>query len=315
MRFFGENGGGSFPIDNISGVTINSELGVPADDLTVVIVGADVPSLWKIYALKDGAVSIEDAKKRDAVIFDGYVDEQVSGEDKSGKTVTVYARSPASLPLDSECGQAEYLDPTADVIFRKHLSCFGIENTSGKTSSKSGVMSITKGQSHYTAVRRFCEMFLGSECRINGAGKFYPDVRDVGGRLSFGEGGIGFYSITIREKRCLRVSQVTAESSSGEIVVKNEDAIRCGIVRQRRMSLFDSATGTLSDADAVIKRGEENSLVVTLRCGGYLGDIIGCSACVSYGELDGKEFSVIKTKYSSGSSGKETVVVLRQRRE
>lgn len=314
MIFFGENADGSFRLDCVSSVVINSEISVPADDMTVKVEADSLPSLWKIYAAKDGAYTLGDAIKSGGILFEGIVDEQVTTRGISGGFVTVYARSPAALALDSECETGRYVNPSAEVMYKRHLARFGIKNGGGEKKCAVGEMNVAKGQSHYGAVRKFCAVFLGTIPRISSVGVFRSDVYS-GDTIVFGSGGIGFEDITVRERRCVRVSRITASLQSGETTVVNPAAISDGIKSERRISLLDSSTGTLSDADRIIKNGEDKRLTVSLDCLGYLGDIVGRSAKLDYTGFEQLSFAVAKTKYTSGENGERTRVVLALRQK
>ena len=311
MIFFGEDGSGSFLLENALTVEINSELGVPADDMTVSFSCDSVPHLRRIYAAKDGASSLEQARARGALLFAGIVDEQVTSVEPFGSTVTVYARSLAALPLDNECESGQYVDPTLEVMFKKHLERFGIKSGSKlRKSCSGGVMNISKGQSHYAAVRKFCTVFLGTIPRVDSVGVFRSDVYETGETVVFGSGGVDFIGMTVRERRCVRVSCVTAVSNGGVIRVRNRGAEGDGIIREKRISLLDSSTGTLSDADSIIKSGERKRLTVSLRCVGMLGDIVGSKAKLDRDGFSTLSFVVVKTKYKAGQGGDTTDVVL-----
>lgn len=314
MIFFGENGSGTVKLDGAIRVEINSEYGVPADDMTVTFSGGVPLDLWKIYAVQDGFEALKEAKAENGVLFAGIVDEVTARYDGAERKVTVYARSMAALLLDNECEPGQYIDPTSDVIAAKHILPFGIcECTAQKVKSKrtGGTMTLMRGQSHWAAVNTFCRTFLSSVPRIDFTGRFRTDTYLEGEDIVFdNESGVFFSQASVKVKRCKRISKVFARTSGGMVTVSNERAAEDGIVRERRIDLSDSRTGTLSDADRIIEKGEEGALTVSLLCSGYLGDAVGRGAYVSLPEVNGGRLLVYKTKYvESGGSGRTTVTL------
>ena len=83
-----------------------------------------------------------------------------------------------------------------------------------------------------------------------------------------------------------------------------------GVIRERRLDLLDSRTGTLCDADDIIKRGRANALQVQLECPCDVGDIIGRQAVVQ-----GESLRVVKTKYTFGAGVQKTAVTLAPEKE
>ena len=152
MNFYGKTSNGSAVLPSAVSVEINRELGVPADDMSVTFCGG-LPINEPLFE-----VIAEDCGR---VLFRGIVDEQITGSGKNGSFVTVYARSPAALPLDSECESGSYTDPSLDLMIKRHLAPFGIECVGDMPRAKGGTLSIAKGQSHYAAVRKFCSVFYG----------------------------------------------------------------------------------------------------------------------------------------------------------
>lgn len=317
MIFFGENGGGTFLLPNALSVEINSEFGVPADDMTVKFARGVPLDMRRIYAVRDGYPSLEAAKRDGGVIFIGTVDETVSSLGASGESVTVYSRSPAALPLDNECEPGQYIDPTLDVMFIKHLARFGIVRGGDDARAKTGgTLTAARGQSHWSVVSKFCAIFLSCVPRISFTGEFRPDTYLDGGEIVFDNaGGIPFSNARIRVKRCGRVSRVYAETGGGRVVVDNADAHSDGIIRERRIYLDNSRTGTLSDADSVIKKGEEKALTASVSCVGFLGDVVGRRARVALPELSDRELFIYRTKYTRDARGGRTQAVLSVREE
>lgn len=299
MKFYGENENGRFLLPEAVSAEIDSEYGVPADSLTVRFSGVSTPGLYRIDACTDDG----------ELIFRGIVDEQETTETVSGVTSAVYARSPAALPLDNECEPGEYTDPSLDVIAKRHLDRFGIVCSEHPTAA-SGKMNVARGQSHWTAVKSFCSLFLGTEPRVNSVGEFRSNCFTGGEPIIFGGSGIGFTSVKSKVNRYCRISKIYVGTSGDTIVIEDADAQNRGIIRERRLSLTDSRTGTLFDADDMISRSKLNAQTVELICPCFIGDIVGRTAVVEYGSFYGRKMYVIKTRYTANGSDERTTVTL-----
>lgn len=271
MIFYGENGGGKFPLQKAVSVEIEREIGVPADSMTVKFVGEAIPELWKVTA-----------EHEVQTIFSGIVDEQTMTMYPDRAETTVYTRSPAALVLDSEAQQGEYIDPNIDVMYRVHLAPFGITLKESAENLRMGQLSIPRSCSHYGALRRFCEYFLGTEPRINSLGEFMPNVLSSGDIIKIDKSQC--LKISKRIKRYGILSGVYVTSGGKTMLIENESAKARGIVRCKRIDLADSATGTLSDADNAINDSMDAATEVRVRCSGYCDDIIGRRALFD-GEL------------------------------
>ncbi len=312
MIFFGENSSGIFRLPSAAKIEIDSEVGVAADSLCVVFVSAELPQLWRIYGCSDDCLNVGQIFTKGKMVFLGIVDEQRVVQTGSGVSVTITARSPAAAALDCECESGQYTDASAEVMFSQHLERFGIKNGSGDKSG-TGVLNIPKGVSHYEAVGRFCRQILNTEPRINSVGVFYWNAFQDSEEIVFdNDAGVGFWCAEYIEKRCERISGVIVNTDGGVCVCEDEEAARNGVVRERRLDLRSSATGTLSDADRLIDRGRRKSEQLRLWCSGYTGDIVGMKAKVEGTPMntDDGDVYVTAVKYISDQNGERTRVTL-----
>lgn len=298
MTFYGENESGRFELPAAISVEINCELGVPADDMTVTFPGA-LPTLFRIYAQENGEE-----------VFCGVADEQIETRGNDGCKTTVCARSLAALALDSECEAGEYVSPSLSVMYLKHLLPFGITPDSELPNVSGSSMTVARGQSHYFAVKKFCSIFMETQPRIDSTGRFRADARKGGEPIVFGRSGIGFSRLVVRKRRCGLISKVFVTTDGKPVTVSDKEAILNGVVRERRISLLDSRTGTLSDADEIIRKGRASAFEAELLCPDFLGDIVGSSAAVKGGGLDGMKLVIKRTKFTAGGSSPQTRVTL-----
>ncbi len=316
MIFAGVCRGETYVFDEAVSVSINQEIFVPADDMTVVFPYSEsFPKLEMIYALEDGCGDVDEAIESGDVLFKGIVDEQVFKADSGGADITVYARSMAAVLLDNECEPIQYTSPSVDVIYSKHIEPFGVELKDTKVKCRSGMLRITKGSSHYRALEKFCSEFLNTVPRIDSRGICRVDVYECDDVIYFdNRDGIGFGFISVSDKRYSRISKVHVSIENGyDTTVSDSESISRGIIRERYMSLLDSKTGTLSDAYDVIESGAADSFSVSLKCGERLINMIGAKAYVSAEGCEGEEFVVSRIKYISDGNGERTSVLLRLR--
>ncbi len=281
MKVIGENSNNkNILLENVLSIEINSEYSVPADDFSVKIVGR-VPHLQKIY-LEDDFGNI---------IFKGIVDEVVTKQNSGGAESVIYARNYTALALDNECEPCEYISPSIDIIYKKHLERFGI--SFGKhdyVPCRQGVMKIGRGNSHYYAVKKFCDMFLCTVPRISWMGDFRTDYRNKN-EISVDN----VYQITYRRKRCSQISKIYVYSGQDVITVKNPAAENDNIIRERRVNLSDSRTGTLSDIDDIIQKSMNSNYTAEVKCIGFFGDVLGSRIFVNDDSLKGV---IIKSKFT-----------------
>lgn len=301
MIFAGECEGKIYSLPEAESVEINQELYVPADDMTVIFpYSGDIPDLHKIYMLDDNCGDIEKAVEERNVIFTGIVDEMIMSADISGAGIKFHARSMAAVLLDNECPPMMYVNPSADVICSKHIEPFGVGFDINGISCRSGEFSISKGSSHYRVLEKFCAEFLGTVPRVDEKGICRFDTfENVGDILFDNRYGIGFESVSVCRNRYGRISRVYVSGDNGyDTAVNDNEALSLGIVRERYLNLASSETGTLSDADNIIKNGRMQSLSAALICGGCLVNKIGYNALVSVEGCLGERFVVAQVKYT-----------------
>ncbi len=313
MIFAGLSEGKCYFFGHAVSVSVNQEMFVPADDISIIFPYTDnFPFLERIYALEDNVKNIRQAIGERNVLFDGIVDEQVFKSDRSGTNITVYARSPAAFLVDNECEPAEYINPSEDVIFARHLTPFGIEMKKSGKKCRNDRLRINKGSSHYKILEKFCRDFLDSCPRIDSRGICRTDVYDSEKKIFFGsERGVGFDSVSVSRSRYSRISKIHVGKNGGyDTLLTNDDAEKAGIVRERYICLLDSKTGTLSDAYDVLENGETNSFSVSLKCSECLINYIGAEAWVDAEGCRGKKFVVSKIRFVSDGNGEFTKIKL-----
>ena len=106
------------------------------------------------------------------------------------------------------------------------------------------------------------------------------------------------------------ISGVYVGTDGEPITVSDSYAQSQGIVRERRLLLSDSSTGTLSDADEILHNGRAGAFVVRLWCSGYFGDIAGHGARVSDGGFEDDGLVVKKVRFRADHKGEVSEITL-----
>ena len=168
-----------------------SELDVPADSLS-------------LNCAYDGEIFNQgdrlSAYDGDTLIFDGQLDELSRIHSGSGVLLSLCARSAAAVLLDNEAEPLSYRNPTAVLMYYKHLKPFGLTDVEYDLTPILGYMRIDKGMTQWQAVERFCKIRYGSKLRISGSGKVYLKGFKSDKKVKFGGNGIKYYSI--KENKC-----------------------------------------------------------------------------------------------------------------
>ncbi|MBQ3970361.1 MAG: hypothetical protein II685_07775 [Clostridia bacterium] len=316
MIFAGIDENGIVELPRAVTVKIEKDLEMPADEMTVVFEYCeDFPKLRKIFALDDDCCDIERAVREKNVLFSGIVDEQILSADYRKAVITVVSRSFAAVLLDNECVPIKYVNPDSDVIILKHLLPLGIECFEKNRHLRNGELTIAKGSSHYRAVEKFCREFLNTTPYVDEKGILRFDVFDGVGEVEFDnekENAVRFRSITINESRYSKISRIYVSTAGGyDTVINDKETIDEGIVRERYLNLAVSETGTLSDADNIIKNGRKKSLSVVLECIGCLIGILGYTAAVGVEGICDKKLVVSQIRFTCDKNGERTRIRLR----
>lgn len=281
-----------------------SELDVPADSLSL--------TLDYDRELFEQAQRIR-AYYNDSLIFDGQLDELARLRQGSGLILKLSARSMAAALLDNEAEPLSYRNPTAVLMYEKHLKPFGLSKDEPDAVPVIGDMRIDKGMTHWQVLEMFCKSRYGSKLRISGGGQVYLRGYNSEKFIKFGMGGEKYIYIKeykrphklITEVK-LKVSNTTGYLSS----IKNTNPECDGIKRMRYVNAI-SDNSSLNTADKIIERSNLDSYYIKLCLGGCAPDILGAKAEIndnSLGEIKG--LIVRELSYSLSAQGELTTVVL-----
>lgn len=318
MIFVGVSRGRNVILPNTVSVEINQELGVPADDLTVVFdYSEDFPKINRIYAVAADCTDIEKAIEGGDVIFSGIVDEQILDISSTCTRITVYARSLAALLLDNESQAQSYINPSVDVLYLRHLKRFGITVSDKGVKPSEGTLRIYKGYTHYKVIEKFCSDFLSTQVRIDCKGVCHTNALDCDDEVFFDNtNGITFNSISICSSSYSRISRVLVCSDKGlnyDTAVNDEDAQQLGIVRERYVNAGEDSPYYLSDADKLIENGKRDSYTVTVKSDERILNKIGCPVRVNSDVCDTDNLIVSSIHYKAVSGSEQSTVKLIRR--
>lgn len=294
-------------LDTAVSIALNSELIVPADDITV--------TFPYDKGITENADTIT-ACIGDKIVFTGKIDEVVNLCSSSQAVTKISARSLAGLLLDNEAEPVTYYCPASDFIFNRHLKPYGIVGSDADGTPYVGLLRIDKGMSEWQVFESFCKYKYGSVPRITGDGRALFKGFAGSGKVMFGSGGDVDYRV-VREnnKRCELISEVRVKldeygSYSSRVYNNNPDSK--SICRIRYVNATND-TMSLGTADALIDSGNAASYSVTLECIGCYVDILGCAAEVCDSTLGKLENLIVdKLKYTLGADGEVTTVTLRK---
>lgn len=291
-------------------VSLNSEIGVPADSLVL--------TLPYDRKLSESADFIS-AFSGDKLVFKGKLDQIINIKEYDGVITKLTARSPAGTLLDSEAEPITYFDPAAPMIFERHLAPFGFTEYDADNVPFFGRLRIDKGMTHWQVLRAFCKIRYGVEPFITGGGKVFFRGYGPDKKIVFGgnDGETAYYSARESCKRCKIISQIKlklTESGAYSSVLNNPNPKSREIKRIRYVNAAADNT-SVETADKMIAQSNLDSYGITLECLGCCTDIIGCSAEINdkiFGRISGLVVSGLS--YTLNSGGEKTTVILRKER-
>ncbi len=304
--------------DDPLSIVVEQEAGVPCDSLKAVFAyREDFPDIDRIYLLDDDVYDVRTAVTKRDVLFAGIADEIVFDMDGKGKYITVYARSLACLLTDCECPMMTYHDPTLDVIAARHCEPFGLICSGSAVKERKGTLNIRKGSSHYKVLQRFCSEFLGTTPRVDHRGVIVTDMYSDDKTVCFdNDGGVPFGKISISDNRYGRITRIDVYDEKGYCAsVKNPEITGADFQRVRCLNLPESSSGTLSDADRIIRSSNDKGFGITLESHVCLLNTLGYPASVNAPRCIGRKLYIGKIKYINDSSGERTSVKLVSRGE
>ena len=280
---------------------------VPADCVSALFDHRDCAELCSFHIFCDGML-----------VFKGVVDEQERIVSSSGAFLKISGRSLAALLLDNESVPVTYHHPSAGIIYEKHVKPFSIVTSGNPDRTYYSDLVITKGESNWQALSRFCQNCMSSVPRISGRGELFFEGEENEKEVIFSDtdGDILYQSIEERVRRCEEISCVNIKVSNASgyhAKVENADALERGIVRERYLNAVLTET-PMNRADTLIKNGRQKGYRIKLRCSGRQLDLLGASAEIRdtvIGEI--RDLFVSALYYRLSPNDESTYMILKRR--
>ncbi len=284
-------------------LTLSRDLYTPADILTAVLP----------FSVEE-EVAFVTVHYQDEEIFRGIADEQIvlSGENVKTKLV---CRSTAALLLDNEACPQSFTDASAGLVFSRYAAPYGFTLEGESETTLKGEFRVQKGVSCYKVLEDFAAAVYGTIPYVSGSKVSMKGAVCVGEAVLSNIGdGIPFTSLEYNRLRCKLISRVRVKLEQGgeySAVVKDEEAIRRGIERERYINATELSSKTLSDADRLISASRSKGETVTVNVPFCMTDVLGKSASVRdkwLGNLTG--FCVTGIRYSLTQDSENTRLIL-----
>lgn len=266
----------------------------PADILTAV---------FAVSGRTEPAASVElyDAEE---CVFRGLADVQTEKLSADGTLLTVTARSMASLLLDNEARPQIYCMPSMSLLMERHFRPLGFTKFIGKDIVYTGELSISKGMSEWSVLRRFCEC-VGGVPFVNRQG-----VIDITGGTG-DEYYISKSRVLSLERRLERkglISELFARTSIDggyDMRLDGTLAKEHGVIRKRYISSIDSPSRSVLSAEKLIRRSQDSYESIVVDCEGRLlcspGDGLSVEGAAGH-------YKVSELDYVLDDGGEHTII-------
>lgn len=290
--------------ENPLAVTLQKNLYIPADDITVIIP-------YRNYSY---GTSIE-LYRDNTLIFVGLIDEEIVYTNSTGSFRKYVARTKASLLLDNQAYPMELDYPCQSYLGYTYLKPFDIPYEDGEK-IYSGAININNGKTIYDVLYEYCSGALGTVPRITSKGEFLFNGGETQGEIFFSNrNGIKYNSITEYKRQCNQISKVNVklQDSYYNSVCENEETLNTGIVRERYVDGRADSVTLAIQGDYLIKNSNKNSFLVEVVCPGCLTEELGKTAFTDTENSKDYTFTVADIKYVYNSKGETTTLALERK--
>lgn len=305
LRYYAEDRSGKrFELKEIYSAVIDCDVSVPADSLKIFMAynRRAAESACEIVAEDDGRV-----------VFRGKTDSIVSEKSAVAQTMKINARSLAALLLDNEAEPLDYNTPSVQLIFRRHLTPFGITLADGGRSAMNGRLRIAKGMSHWQVVESFCRSKYGKYPKITADGKAFLQGLPKNGVTLFGDGGIAYFSIKEKRNPHALITEVRFKSSKNgryNSVVTNTNPECASLIRQRYVDVT-AENRTMDTVFKMVENSNRKSYYLQLGCFGCRLGLLGRGAAVADSAGDTLDGLIVRgVKFSEDKNGAVSVITL-----
>ncbi len=248
MIFWGVTGAGeNYLLGKPKNMSLSYDRDAPADQLQARFPADSIwPELSEITGYLDGSL-----------VFRGIVDEQNTVLGTDGITIELVCRSLEALLLDNEAKPQTISAPSLITLEERLLKPVGLSLGGGDRERKRSKFTISKGESCWTALERFCGSFLGTApyVDLNGlvqCGGSVPKILELTDVLS----------AQVSSLPCKRISEVWQQSCRGLYDTPCRNKKR-GLPRRRYTSMESG-----KNPKSILEAGERDSFLLTVTCAG-----------------------------------------------
>ena len=290
---------------DVLAASLDCELDVPADSL--VLACPFDPKLRETDRVR--------AFDGDNIVFEGQADEITNEIKPRGMITRLSLRSLAAGLLDNEAEPVMYINPSAEMIFTKHLKPYGIKSYKAGEPQLRGTLRIGKGMTHWQVYENFCRNAFGAVPKIDSEGTAWFGGVKKPGLICFGNDGLGYFSVKEKLKRCKLISAVRVklnDTARYTGVIKNELPEAENIERVRLVDAVADKS-SIETADKIIAHGNRESYILELECAGCCSDLLGREAKLDdnfLGVIEG--LIVSRVKFIADSKGERSYIELRK---
>ncbi|MDP4119455.1 MAG: hypothetical protein Q8876_00140 [Bacillota bacterium] len=303
--------GDTITLSTPSSLIIQKETDVPADMLTALFPTEIALPELQMLTVSDG----------DTTVFTGIVDEQDMASAISGSFVKVVARSLAALLLDNEALPQNYINPTIEVIFDRHIRDYGLAGFISDKPASEGTLSVTKGVTEWYVLNSFCKNFLNTTPRITENGMVDVSESAQKNAVLFNNNGseIQYFISNVSIKRNKLISQVLVRTdlkSGYTFSVFNKDAVTRGVKRKRYLNAVGDNYGMIQTADKIMDIGNEDSFDLTIVCPCMIVNCLGSKAVLEDStDYQNENLYVNKIEYILNQNQEKTTIHLVRKAE
>jgi len=232
--------------------------------------------------------------------FRGIVDEQNTTLSAAGLTVELVCRSGEALLLDNEAQPETILSPSLPLLEKKLLLPLGLALGEGDRERKRGELAVSKGESVWTVLERFCRDFLGTVPTVD-----FMGLVQCGGSPGKNVELEDVISAQADLLPCKRVTEVWQQSGRGGYDTPYRSEWR-GAVRRRYLSMQSGKSPR-----QVLEEGVRNSFLLTVTCAGARWPGRNASASVTLPGMGRFENCPVRSAlYRRDKAGERTRLVL-----
>ena len=292
-------------------VCINKSFDAPADDLSV---------NFPLKKFVDEIKNIKVYNEKNEKVFSGPVDVQKFYFNTSFSYLSLEARNKVAFLLDNEASPQVYSLPSLSIIFKRHIMPYGFTGFKGNDDSFSKEFTVDKGMNEWEVIKTFCVNYLNVyprfiEDKILDATGENKKEKVVFSNEVKGNNYVKYSSICESIKRYKQYSELyikTEDNPTYSLIVKNESAIKKGIIKKRYLSISETSITPIAYGEKILNMSNKSALELVLHCPGNINLSVGDLAVIKDSQFENlnEDFLIYKTQYVLNNNKEETIVTL-----